>query len=473
MVTPHDDGKPYRPGLEKITASQVVNLNPIATFVINANHVVTHWNLACERLTGYKAEDILGTRNQWQPFYCQERPVMADIVLDGSLENDVDRFYPGKYRRSKHMEGAFEVEDFFPNFGPHGRWLYFTAALLRNEAGEVIGAIETLQDITARRRAEEALKQEKALLDAIINGSSVATIVIDDRHTVTHVNRAYEVLVGVAREKVVGTDKQWHPAYTEPRPVLADLLLNGASDAEFALHYGEHFRPSQLIPGAMEAERFFPRLGENGRWLYLTAAPMRDETGFMLGVIETLQDTSERKLAELALQASEERYRQLSATDGLTALGNLRSCYEQLEKEIARSNRYKSPLSVLLFDVDNFKHYNDTWGHMEGDSALIALSTCILNNLRKTDGAYRYGGEEFVVILPETALDQAVILAERIRMDYASKLLHPVPNITTACTVSIGAAELETEDTARALLQRADSGTYLAKERGKNRVVAV
>lgn len=459
-------------GFAGTATDQVVELNPIATFVIDADHVVTHWNRACERLTGLRAEEVIGTRGHWRPFYPEERPVMADILLDGGDESEVDQYYHGKYRRSEVIEGAFEAEDFFPAFSSEGSWLFFTAALLRDAEGRITGAIETLQDITARRRAEIALSREKAQMDAIINGSLVAIFVLDRNHVITHMNRACEVLFGVSAKELVGTRKPWYPAYTEPRPVLADLLLDGASPGELHRHYGNSCHASRLIPGALEAEGLFPRLGKGGRWLYLTAAPICDEKGAITGVIETLQDITERKETELALQRSEERYRQLSATDGLTGLGNLRSCYDELEREISRSHRYDASLSVLLLDVDNFKQYNDTWGHMEGDAALRSLAASIRRNLRRTDGAYRYGGEEFVVLMPETNLAQAMVLAERIRLDYAAALLRPAPNVVTSCTVSIGVAQLASGEDAKALLRRADAGTYRAKEAGKNRVVA-
>ncbi|MBK7416859.1 MAG: PAS domain-containing protein [Dechloromonas sp.] len=86
---------------------------------------------------------------------------MADLIVNGAIERDVDEFYHGKFRRSELIDGAFEAEDFFPNFGSGGRWLFFTAAAIRNESGEVIGAIETLQDITERRRAEDALRESE------------------------------------------------------------------------------------------------------------------------------------------------------------------------------------------------------------------------------------------------------------------------------------------------------------------------
>ncbi|HEY6897056.1 MAG TPA: diguanylate cyclase [Rhodocyclaceae bacterium] len=454
-------------------AAEVVNLNPIPTFVVDANHVVTHWNVACERLTGVPANEIIGTRNQWRAFYATERPVLADIILDGAEEADVQRFYGGKYRKSDLIDSAYEAEDFFPKFGPGGRWLYFTAAPLHNAAGVVIGAVETLQDVTLRRSAEAALKLERARMASVLNGSSVATFVIDLQHRVSFWNRACEVLTGHPAEEMIGTSEPWRAFYPAHRPVMADLVLDGALAADMERYYHGRFRPSLHIPEAVEAEDYFPLMGDGGRWLYFTAAPLRDDQGQVIGAIETLQDFTERKNAEIALQKSEERYRQLSLTDGLTQLGNSRSCYADLERELARSQRYSIPLTLLLLDADHFKHYNDTWGHLEGDHALIALADTIRHNLRKTDSAYRYGGEEFVVLLPQTALDQALILAERIRSDYAATGLRPAEGQTTHLTVSIGAAELRPGDTARSLLARADGGTYRAKAQGRNCVVAV
>jgi len=473
MEHPVDGSESHRDGFRETTAAQVVHLNPIPTFVIDLDHVVIHWNRACEELTGLSAGQVIGSRKHWQPFYPAQRPVMADLLLEGGSESEVDRYYHGKYWPSELNSGAFEAEDFFPDFQPDGRWLFFTAALLQDAGGNVIGAIETLQDVTARRQAEIALQRERTLLDAIINGSSVASVVIDRQHAIVHMNRAYEALFGVSAKEMIGTQRQWFPAYPEPRPILADLLLDNADEAELAKYYDGQFHRSQLIPGAIEAEGYFPQLGENGRWLYLTAAPLFDDRGETSGVIETLQDITERKLAEIALLESEERYRQLSVTDELTGLGNLRCCYEHMEREIYRSQRYSSPLSVLLLDVDNFKHYNDTWGHLEGDNALQSMAATIRRNLRKTDGGYRYGGEEFVILLPATPLSRALVLAERIRQDFACTLHHPTTNTTVTCTVSIGATELLPNDTIKTFLHRADEGTYKAKALGKNRIVTI
>jgi len=116
--------------------SQIVESNSIATFVIDKEHRITHWNKACEKLTGISASEVIGTKRQWLPLYSTERPVLAEV----------------KYGKSSMIEGAYEVEDFFPHFGASGKWLYSTAAPLRNNDGNIIGAIETLQDINRGNR---------------------------------------------------------------------------------------------------------------------------------------------------------------------------------------------------------------------------------------------------------------------------------------------------------------------------------
>jgi len=150
--------------------SQIISGSPIPTFVIDRNHRVTHYNKACEVLTGSKAEEIIGTDGQWRAFYAEKRPVMADIVLDTAVEDMegmLETHYQGKFRASSVRPGAFEARDFFPALGEDGKWLFFTAAPIRNASGEVIGAIETLQDITQEKRVSSLnramLRVSKAL----------------------------------------------------------------------------------------------------------------------------------------------------------------------------------------------------------------------------------------------------------------------------------------------------------------------
>ncbi len=139
--------------------SQIIQGNTIPTFVINKDHIVTHWNRAMEKLTGYKAEEIVGTNKQWLPFRPQERPLMADVIVDEMDEEEIQKYYGRAWRKSALIEGAYEAEEFFPHIGEKGKWLFFTAAPIRGADGETLGSIETLWDTTERKQAQEALQR--------------------------------------------------------------------------------------------------------------------------------------------------------------------------------------------------------------------------------------------------------------------------------------------------------------------------
>ncbi|MDD2884730.1 MAG: diguanylate cyclase [Dechloromonas sp.] len=447
---------------------RVIDCSPVATIVIDTAHRVLYWNHACAVLTGQSASSMIGTSAQWRAFYDEPRPILADLIIDEAQPAAIAEYYPDKFKASVLIEGAVEAEDFFPAFGDDGRWLYFTAAPLRDEAGCLIGAIETLQDVTQRRQAEEALRDKEAYLAQIVDGSSVAMLVIDQDHQVTHWNRACEVLTGYAASDMLRTQRQWQAFYPAARPILADLVLNGAQENDVDRLYHGRFQLSRLVGGAYEAEDFFPHFGDNGRWLYFTAAPIRDLQGRVIGAIETLQDVTERRRAEEALRESEERYRRLSHTDALTGLLNSRALQQRLQQELERAVRYRRPLSLLVLDCDHFKQINDRYGHPEGDKVLQALAEVIGLCLRSADSAFRYGGEEFVVLLPEIGLPAGRRMAERLRLRFAEQSVRTEQGDPIRCTVSIGVAELKVDDNESSLLRQADEACYVAKRRGRN-----
>jgi len=139
---------------ERATA-QIIEGSTIPTFVINKEHITTHWNKACENLTEYAAASICGTSKQWMPFRETERPTMADLILDGVGEKEVWKYYGTRWRKSALIEAAYEAEEYFPHLGKNGKWIWFTAAPIKAPDGTTVGAIETLWDKTEDKKAEE------------------------------------------------------------------------------------------------------------------------------------------------------------------------------------------------------------------------------------------------------------------------------------------------------------------------------
>jgi diguanylate cyclase (GGDEF)-like protein len=156
-------------------------------------------------------------------------------------------------------------------------------------------------------------------------------------------------------------------------------------------------------------------------------------------------------------------------TDALTGLGNRRWMRSMFEREVTRAQQSNQDLCLMMLDIDNFKIFNDQYGHMAGDRVLAAVSATLRDHLRPTDLIARFGGDEFAVLLPGLTLKQAQQTAERVREQVAA--LSP-PSLTTAITVSIGVANRIGTDDVATLVQRADSAMYEAKAHGRNRVSA-
>lgn len=165
------------------------------------------------------------------------------------------------------------------------------------------------------------------------------------------------------------------------------------------------------------------------------------------------------------------RTKYLSITDELTGLSNRRCFDATFEKEFLRASRYKNKLTLVMFDIDYFKSVNDTYGHQCGDYILKQISNAALQTFRKTDTVFRYGGEEFVVILTETDINQAIIPLERFRKTVQTLALN-YQGQDVNVTVSIGACQLTSEMSSKEeFLQKTDEALYEAKNSGRNKTV--
>lgn len=162
---------------------------------------------------------------------------------------------------------------------------------------------------------------------------------------------------------------------------------------------------------------------------------------------------------------------EMSMTDALTGLRNRYGLQRALQRELSEARRYSRPLSCLLLDIDFFKAVNDTYGHAAGDAALVQTARSLTEAVRGSDVVCRYGGEEFIVLAPETGLEGALALAEKIRLAVSSRLFGDGEHIFPL-TLSVGAAQLLAAESGNDMIARADEALYLAKQAGRNRVEA-
>ncbi len=203
-----------------------------------------------------------------------------------------------------------------------------------------------------------------------------------------------------------------------------------------------------------------------------TFLPIMDDSGMVQAVCITVFDVTDISIYQTKLKEAMVCLEDMSVRDGLTGIYNRRHLENQLAAEFDRTKRYGGNLSFILFDLDHFKDVNDTYGHLAGDEVLRRVSGLLSEVLRTSDVPGRYGGEEFTVILPNTLLDGAVILADRIRQKIEeATIVHD--GITIPVTISVGVSMVSDRlENHEALIQEADTALYVCKENGRNQVRA-
>lgn len=350
----------------------------------------------------------------------------------------------------------------YNNFDKQGRMQRFSVSgsPVYDHNGEFSGYRGIGSNITELHLARKAFKETQQQLAQIVVGSPIASFVIDSDHVITHWNKACEILTGIPAAKAIGTKDTWRGFYDQPRPVMANLVLKGALDCDIEQHYGSKFKPSKLIPGAYEAQDYFPKM-QGGTWLFFTAAPLQDEKGRTIGAIETLQDITSQKIQE-------EKIIHQAHFDSLTGLPNRFLAMDRLNLLIEEAKRSEKKLAVLFIDLDDFKKVNDTLGHDIGDELLIQAAEKLRATIRSSDTIGRLGGDEFIVIISN--LDQALDIRP-----IAEKLLErfrdafSVKNRELLLTTSIGISIYPDDgNQPNELLRNADSAMYFSKNQGRN-----
>ena len=292
------------------------------------------------------------------------------------------------------------------------------------------------------------------LVDEMTDG----IIVLDASKRIVDINPAVQRLIGISSSAIGQSSED----------VLNETLHLDQAKAPIAASKME-LRISETPPRDIELHvlpLFDDRQSITGQLLIL-----RDITERKQAEAELLRAQGELEAAHRELQQSFVQQQQLALIDDLTGINNHRSLLQLARREFDVSMRYRPPLSMMFFDIDNFKQINDTFGHAMGDLALIQIIQTVCAKLRSTDLIGRYGGDEFVILLPQTTAQDALPLTERIHASIADMWLDTEKSPLTL-TISIGIAqsihEASHTDTVESLLHRADLALYAAKQAGKN-----
>lgn len=388
-----------------------------------------------ERFTGYKPEEVMG-KSSFLFIHPDDYERAINDYCKAIVQNENILIHNGF--RIMHKDGS---EVYLDGLGKN---------LMNNP--DIAGFIMNIRDITEQKRADEKLKQEQERFRALTELSPDIILLVSTAGNILYENPALEKILGYKLEERIGRNvfENLHP---DDLNLVTDAFNTLIRDQEFPVKQSEvRIRHS------------------NGSWrTFEVAASNLKRDNVVEALIINLHDITERKKAEEALRASKRKYRELSMIDDLTQLFNSRNFHAQLKKEIERSNRYGNPLTLLLLDIDKFKDYNDTYGHVEGDNVLMRLGQVIKRCLRETDSAYRYGGEEFTIMLPMTTGEDGVITAQRIQTELSKENFSPVPDEKFSMTVSIGVSQYKPQEEINAFVQRVDQLMYKVKkkERGK------
>jgi len=246
--------------------------------------------------------------------------------------------------------------------------------------------------------------------------------------------------------------------------VLTDIMMQGMDGLELTRKIKESYNSDVMVMTGYSAEYSYEKAVQAGASDFIFK-PFRFEE-LNLRINRVLREASFKKERLTLLK----KLRKLAITDALTGLYNSRHFFSQIKIEIDRYKRYSRALSLLILDIDLFKDYNDTWGHLDGDKVLMGIGKTIKPCMRSMDTAYRYGGEEFIVLLPETGLQKACVVGERIKNKIGAQIFEPEPGIKASITVSVGATELVKGEDFKSFIRRADKALYKSKNTGRNKL---
>jgi two-component system, cell cycle response regulator len=304
-----------------------------------------------------------------------------------------------------------------------------------------------------RIQAEFALRESKEQLQQILDSIDAGIAFVDAEQRYQFVNRFYEIRFNRSRETMLGKyvrDVIGVETYANVKGHIDRVLKGEPQSFEFGITYLD------------------------GQCAYISSCltPAFNSNKQIIGYYLFVFDITERRHLEQSLQAANAELEQLVTLDSLTQVANRRKLDDYLEQEWRRSVRSQQPLSLIMFDIDSFKRFNDYYGHQTGDICLIKIAQTVQTTVhRATDLVARYGGEEFAVVLPNTSLSGAIVIAEKIQQAIkALAIPHACSDAGTIVSISLGIATLvpTTTGSPQQLIASADRALYTAKQQGRN-----
>ena len=397
---------------------------------------VVLWNKAAEEISGYRREEVLGADEIWPWLY-----------------PDTDDRARIRARAEEILQDKTEVvgfESLITTRSGSQRLISWNSRSLRNDEGEIVGSIAIGQDITGIREAETIIRQRERQLSTLMDNlpGMAYRCRYDEHWTMLFVSSGCLELTGYEPEELINNK----------RVSFAELIADGADE--------ENLRAVESAIGNAEPYSLeYAIVRKDGRriWVWERGRAVEGNGDLLLEGI--ILDISDRKALENELA-------ELATLDPLTGLLNRREMTRLLDEEITRAKRYGRTLSLLWVDFDHFKDINDEYGHAAGDSVLEATSRLLADSVRSVDAIGRFGGEEFVIVLPEMDRAEARDTAERLR-----KLISETPQPlgdgkSVGLTISIGVSVFPENGTDfRTLCAAADKAMYQAKSNGRNQVV--